>query len=161
MYEQVFIFFSLLPSHHSLAFPCCSQSNPFFPKPHGKRAETEAKQRTLVHNTLYHCHRIATHSHNTTPSAPKLNTQKYHTFISLTHPIYPLLNLTPSPIVPTFIPQLRESDEAHSWMAKRIGWRGELREQRNKNRESLIESGLIFDIRSDKIGLIVTLRGRT
>lgn len=54
-------------------------------------------------------------AHNTTPVEPKLNTRKYHTFIShLTpfHSIFSLLNLTPSPIVPTFYSPIEESDEA-------------------------------------------------
>lgn len=152
-----FSYFSL-PSPAALPpftrFPVLLAVKSIFPKTSWETCRNRSKTPYTIHYI------IATHPHNTTPSVPKLNTQKYHTFISLTHPIYPLLNLTPSPIVPKFIP-IEESDEAHSWMAERIGWRGELREQPNKNRESLIESGLIFDISSGKISSIVTLEGCT
>lgn len=94
-----------------------------FPKSHGKMQKQ--KQNTIHNDIMYFATpaRARALAHNTTPPEPKLNTRKYHTFIShLTpfHSIFSLLNLTPSPIVPTFYSPIEESDEALVVVRERV-----------------------------------------
>lgn len=102
-YMNVQVFISLSLSLSLSVSRCCSQSNPFF-KPRGKMQKQK-------HNTIYNdiMYFPPASTHNTTPQVAKLNTQKYHTFISPSH-LRPFLSFEFNPVAHRFvrfIPQSR------------------------------------------------------